>query len=190
METKSAARWTAIAIWGTLALLLWAIVRLVQGNVAHNAAVTVRDAEMAALFAGGGEQGGKAGKGSSKTGQTPVAGSAATAGAVAVDGGNPPVAEPAAPQAAGGAEHSPGSAADAGSPGPKETFDSRGLIDLNRATAAELIKLPGIGPSKAQAIVDHRDRQGSFRSIDELKKVKGIGAKTFETLKPLITVGP
>lgn len=60
--------------------------------------------------------------------------------------------------------------------------------DLNRASVSELDKLPGIGPSKAKAIVEYREKQGGFRTIEELKKVKGIGDKTFETLKPFITV--
>lgn len=61
-------------------------------------------------------------------------------------------------------------------------------IDLNRASASELDKLPGIGPSKAKAIVDYREKQGAFRTIEELKRVKGIGDKTFDTLQPFITV--
>lgn len=65
-----------------------------------------------------------------------------------------------------------------------------GKIDLNRASAAELDKLPGIGPSKAKAIVEYREKQGAFRTIEELKRVKGIGDKTFESLKPFITAGP
>jgi competence protein ComEA len=60
--------------------------------------------------------------------------------------------------------------------------------DLNRASVSELDKLPGIGPSKAKAIVEYREQQGAFRTIEELKQVKGIGDKTFDSLLPFITV--
>lgn len=61
------------------------------------------------------------------------------------------------------------------------------LININTADAALLQTLPGIGPVKSQSIVDYRNANGSFSSIDELKKVTGIGKKTFETIKELIT---
>ncbi len=66
---------------------------------------------------------------------------------------------------------------------------SGGLLDLNRASAAELDNLPGIGPSKANAIVAHRERHGPFRTVDQLLEVKGIGPKLLERLRPLVTVG-
>lgn len=72
---------------------------------------------------------------------------------------------------------------------PQQKASTGARLDLNRATAAELDKLPGIGPSKAQAIVAYREQQGGFRNVAQLKEVKGIGAKTFATLEPLITVG-
>lgn len=61
-------------------------------------------------------------------------------------------------------------------------------VNLNTATAAELELLPGIGPSLAQRIIDHRQKSGKFRTVAELDKVKGIGPKTIEKLKPLVTV--
>ncbi|MEO8303488.1 MAG: helix-hairpin-helix domain-containing protein [Betaproteobacteria bacterium] len=61
-------------------------------------------------------------------------------------------------------------------------------INLNSATKDELVALPGIGPAKAQAILDHRKAHGPFKSIEELKDVKGIGAKRFEKLKGELTV--
>lgn len=62
------------------------------------------------------------------------------------------------------------------------------LINLNTATAAELETLPGIGPVKAQAIMDYRQQHGAFARIEDLTKVSGIGPKTFDKLKHLITV--
>jgi competence protein ComEA len=64
-------------------------------------------------------------------------------------------------------------------------------VNLNTATVDELVALPGIGPVKAQAIIDHRTAHGPFKSIEGLKDVKGIGAKRFEKLKPeIIVAGP
>ena len=62
------------------------------------------------------------------------------------------------------------------------------LINLNTANAAELEKLPGVGPAMAARILEYRQKNGSFKKIEELMNVKGIGEKTFLKLKPLITV--
>ncbi|MBL8469850.1 ComEA family DNA-binding protein [Methyloversatilis discipulorum] len=62
-------------------------------------------------------------------------------------------------------------------------------LDLNSASEAELDALPGVGPSRAQAIIEHRTKNGPFTSVDELRNVKGIGDKTFAELKPLLVVG-
>lgn len=61
------------------------------------------------------------------------------------------------------------------------------LININTATEAELMELPGIGPSKAAAILAYRDEAGKFKNPEELMEVTGIGDKTFEQLKELIT---
>ena len=61
-------------------------------------------------------------------------------------------------------------------------------INLNTATAAELASLKGIGPAKAQAIVEHRDKNGQFKSVDDLKLVHGIGDKMLEQLRPQVVV--
>jgi competence protein ComEA len=61
-------------------------------------------------------------------------------------------------------------------------------VNLNAATAAQLQTLPGVGASTAQRIVDYRQKNGSFKKVEELMNVKGIGEKSFLKLKPLITV--
>jgi len=63
-----------------------------------------------------------------------------------------------------------------------------GPVNLNTATAAELDSLPGVGPVLAQRIVDYRTRHGGFRSVDELRKVDGVGDARFAQLKELVTV--
>lgn len=65
---------------------------------------------------------------------------------------------------------------------------SSNKINLNTATEAELTTLPGIGPSKAQAIIDYRETVGRFKVIEDLKNVSGIGDKTYEKLKDQIDV--
>jgi competence protein ComEA len=65
-----------------------------------------------------------------------------------------------------------------------------GVVNLNDASPDELERLPGIGPTRARAIVEHR-RAHPFHKVDEITKVKGIGRKTFAKLRPFITVvGP
>ena len=61
-------------------------------------------------------------------------------------------------------------------------------ININTADAAELEKLPRIGPALSQRIIDYRDKNGSFKDIKDIKKVSGIGDKMFENLKDKITV--
>lgn len=63
------------------------------------------------------------------------------------------------------------------------------LVDVNQATAEELALLPGIGPSIAGRIVSDRSQRGSFASVDELRRVKGIGAATLERVRPFATAG-
>jgi comEA protein len=61
-------------------------------------------------------------------------------------------------------------------------------ININKAVPAELEKLRGVGPKAAQAIVQYREANGPFKSIEDIQKVKGIGKKKFESLKDSITV--
>ncbi|MCK1982090.1 MULTISPECIES: helix-hairpin-helix domain-containing protein [Peribacillus] len=65
---------------------------------------------------------------------------------------------------------------------------SGGLVNLNAATQEDLETLTGIGPSKANAILEYRETVGKFKEVDELKKVTGIGDKTFERLRDSISV--
>jgi competence protein ComEA len=64
-----------------------------------------------------------------------------------------------------------------------------GLININTASKAELEELPGIGPSTAQNILDHRDANGPFATIENIMDVSGIGDGRFNQIKALITVG-
>lgn len=62
-------------------------------------------------------------------------------------------------------------------------------ININTASAEELDKLPNIGPARAADIISYREQNGGFKSIEEIKNIKGIGDKYFEDMKDLITVG-
>jgi competence ComEA-like helix-hairpin-helix protein len=65
---------------------------------------------------------------------------------------------------------------------------SHGLLDLNTATLKQLNDLPGIGESKARAILDYRKDKGRISKVEELTEVKGIGDKMLEKLKPFVYV--
>jgi competence protein ComEA len=68
------------------------------------------------------------------------------------------------------------------------TTPSDSKININTATKSQLVSLPGIGDVKAQAIIDYRTKNGNFKRIEDIVNVSGIGEKTFESLKDLITV--
>jgi competence protein ComEA len=89
--------------------------------------------------------------------------------------GEPPVVAPEPPP---GTDTGSGSVDDGGGP-----------VDLNRATAEELQRLPGVGPATAAAILAHRESNGPFRSVDQLDDVRGIGPAKLEQLRPLVVVG-
>lgn len=64
-----------------------------------------------------------------------------------------------------------------------------GKVNLNRASAAELDTLPGVGPSTAEKIVADREANGPFATVEDLKRVSGIGDKKFAALADLVSVG-
>lgn len=97
-----------------------------------------------------------------------------------VDGEDPPPVTMGPGSGAGGAG-GPGGGAGIGGGGDAP-------VDLNRATAEELQRLPGIGPSKAEAVVRHREQHGPFAVPGDLREVPGIGEKTFQQLADLVTV--
>ena len=63
------------------------------------------------------------------------------------------------------------------------------VVNLNTASAAELQTLPGVGAATAKLIIDHRQKSGGFKKIEELMNIKGIGEKSFLKIKPRVTVG-
>ena len=78
-----------------------------------------------------------------------------------------------------------------GAGAPPNAVPSNGvpaLVDINQATVADLDRLPGIGPSTARAIVDHRTRNGPFASVDDLLAVHGIGPAKLAELRALVRV--
>ena len=87
-------------------------------------------------------------------------------------------------------------AADTLSPGPAahgRTFPRKpalpsSSIDINAASVADLVQLPGIGDAYARRIIAYRDGHGRFSRIDDIMRVSGIGPKKFQALRPFVTV--
>lgn len=82
---------------------------------------------------------------------------------------------------------------DAGADGPSEAGAARGIladgrIVLNVADAQELCQLPGVGPARAEKIIALRNRLGRFRSLRQLLRVRGIGRRTLERLRPRLVL--
>ena len=69
-----------------------------------------------------------------------------------------------------------------------QTSEEEGKVNLNQASKEELMTLNGVGEKKAEKIIEHREENGSFKSIEEIKNVNGFGEKTFESLKSSITI--
>lgn len=76
----------------------------------------------------------------------------------------------------------------AATPGGGQAGVRAGRVSLNRAGVAELDTLPGIGPSLAQRIVDHRRSHGPFRRLEDLRQVSGIGPSKFEQIKGYLSL--
>jgi competence protein ComEA len=70
--------------------------------------------------------------------------------------------------------------------GPAGAAD--GVVNVNTATAEELARLPGIGEAKARAILELRKERGSFRSVEQLRDVKGIGDAALERIRPHVVI--
>lgn len=75
-----------------------------------------------------------------------------------------------------------------GAPGGDPAAPGNGLTSINTASAEELQQLPGVGEKTAHAIVEFRESNGGFSSVEQLQEVKGIGAAKFEQVKGLITL--
>ncbi len=94
-----------------------------------------------------------------------------------------PYKDGAAPTESPDALELPGSATE-----PPSNSVNTDLININTASLEELDSLPGIGPTTAQRIIDYRDTNGPFTTIDEIMDVSGVGPSTFDEIKDLITV--
>ncbi|MCB1052840.1 MAG: helix-hairpin-helix domain-containing protein [Acidobacteria bacterium] len=79
-------------------------------------------------------------------------------------------------------------AADPPASSKTQQVEKQQLVSINKATQSELETLPRIGPATAQRIIAFREEHKGFKSLEELMNVKGIGPKTFEKLKPLISL--
>lgn len=71
---------------------------------------------------------------------------------------------------------------------PPAVAESTATINLNTASKEQLMSLPGIGPATAERIMLERGDGGRFRTVDDLRRVRGIGAKRIEQLRPLVSV--
>lgn len=97
----------------------------------------------------------------------------------------PAVGQEVPPVAVGGV---PGAAGTNATPGDPTGTGVAGPVNLNTATLAELDTLPGVGPATAQAIIDHREEQGPFQSVEDLLDVRGIGDAKLAELRDRVSV--
>jgi len=84
----------------------------------------------------------------------------------------------------------PAAAGQAKAPKGKTEAAPSAPLNLNTATVAQLEALPGVGAATAKLIVEHRQKNGGFKKVEELMNIKGIGEKSFLKLKPMVTVVP
>jgi len=89
---------------------------------------------------------------------------------------------------AGSLALTPASAQEGGSRATSMRQAVAASLNLNTATAAQLETLPGVGKATADRIVEYRQKSGSFKRVEDLMNVRGIGEKAFLKLKPLVTV--
>lgn len=82
-----------------------------------------------------------------------------------------------------------GTGAEWGAGAPAGAVSAAGVVDINRATVTELETLPGVGPATAQKIVDDREANGPFATPEDLMRVPGIGAKKFEAMRDQVSTG-
>ena len=119
---------------------------------------------------------------------TPSAGESDLGGA----GGDPPPASGSEPglvtEAPGASPSEGGGRAAPRSRSAKGSDLAPYSVDVNAASAEELARLPGVGPSTARKIIEERERRGGFRSVDELIEVKGIGPAKLERMRPYVRV--
>jgi competence protein ComEA len=70
----------------------------------------------------------------------------------------------------------------------KQKVDSTEKINLNKATLDQLQTLPGVGPALAARILEHREKAGKFKRIEEILNIKGMGEKKFQKIKDRLVV--
>ena len=75
-----------------------------------------------------------------------------------------------------------------GEPPPPGDGGAAQPLDLNTATVDQLDTLPGIGPATARAIVEYREQHGPFRSIDDLRHVRGMWVSKLDAIRPLVRI--
>lgn len=98
-----------------------------------------------------------------------------------------PATQAPAPQQTATASDSPGAPPPSE---PAQKLEAGRTLDVNTATAEQLQLLPGIGPSRAAAIIADRERNGPYRTVEDLARVRGIGPVTVENLRPYVRIGP
>lgn len=87
-----------------------------------------------------------------------------------------------------GASANPQGKAGAPTGNASKSANQEGLVNINTADEKALDTLPGIGPAMAKRIIEYRETQGAFQSVEDLKKIKGIGEAKFEKMKDKVTI--